>query len=105
MKDWDVLDECVEVLEVVDVVLTDTDTVEDFVAVVLAVCEADTVEDFELVWLSVGIGVLEGAVDDETEALGDRDSELALVIEGAGVSEILGVTDELPDMEAEPVSL
>ena len=105
MKDCDVLDECVEVLEVVDVVLTDTDTVGDFVAVVLAVCETDTVEDFELVWLSVATGVLEGAVDDETEALGDRESELALVIDGAGVSEILCVTEGLPDTEAEPVSL
>lgn len=105
MKDCDGLDECVEVLEVVDVVLTDTDTVDDFVAVVLAVCETDTVEDFELVWLSVGIGVLEGGVEDDTEALGDRESELALVIDGAGVSEILGVLEGLPDTEVEPVSL
>ena len=94
-----------EVLELVVVALTDNETFEDRVAPVLAVCDTDTVDVFELVWLSVAIGVVEASVDEDTDALGDSDSELRLLIDGCGVIETLVVIEELPDTEWEPVSL
>ena len=94
-----------DVLELVVVALTDVDTLEDRVAPVLPVCDTDTVDVFELVWLSVAIGVVEGCADEDTDALGDCDSELRLLIDGCGVIETLVVMDELPDTEWEPVSL
>jgi hypothetical protein len=59
VNEWDGLDECVEVLDVVVVVLTDVDTLGDCVTRALTVCDTDTVEDFELVWLSVGVELSE----------------------------------------------
>lgn len=59
----------------------------------------------ELVWLPVVIGLLDGNSDDDTEALGECESDGALVIDGSELTEILVVIDELPDMEAEAVSL
>ncbi len=94
-----------EVLELVVVALTDNETFEDRVAPVLAVCDTDTVDVFELVWLSVVIGVVEGCADEDTDALGDSDSELRLLIDARGVVETLVVIEELPDTEWEPVSL
>lgn len=94
-----------EVLELVVVALTDNETFEDRVAPVLPVCDTDTVDVFELVWLLVDIGLLDGNSDVETDALGDCDSELKLVIDGCGVIETLVVMDELADVETEPVSL
>jgi hypothetical protein len=72
---------------------------------VLGVCDTDTVDVFELVWLSVVIGVVETSVDEDTDELGDSDSELRLLIDGCGVIETLVLTDELADVEIEPVSL
>ena len=46
-----------------------------------------------------------GNADDDTEALEDPDSDGALVIDGCDDPETLGVTDELPETDAEPVSL
>ena len=105
VKDCDGLDECVDVLELVVVVLTDVDTLGDCVLAVLPVCDTDTVDVFELVWLLVDIGLLDGNSDVETDALGDSDSELKLVIDGCGVIETLVVMDELADVVMEPVSL
>lgn len=94
-----------EVLELVVVALTDNETFEDRVAPVLGVCDTDTVDVLELVWLSVAIGVVETSVDEDTDALGDSDSELRLLIDARGVVETLVVIEELPDTEWEPVSL
>lgn len=94
-----------EVLELVVVALTDNETFEDRVTPVLGVCDTDTVDVFELVWLSVAIGVVEGCADEDTDALDDSDSELILLIDNRGVVETLVLTDELADVEIEPVSL
>jgi len=95
----------VEVLELVVVALTDNETFEDRVAPVLGVCDTDTVDVFELVWLSDAIGVVEACADEDTDALGDSDSELRLLIDARGVVETLLLTDELADVEIELVSL
>jgi len=63
------------------------------------------VDVLELVWLPVVIGLLDGNSDDDTDALGEGESDGALVIDGAGVVEILVVIEELADTELEPVSL
>ena len=94
-----------EVLELVVVALTDNETFEDRVTPVLGVCDTDTVDVLELVWLSDAIGVVEGCADEDTDALGDSDSELRLLIDARGVVETLVVIEELPDTEWEPVSL
>ena len=59
VNECDGLDECVEVLDVVVVVLTDVDTLAECVTRVLAVCDTDTVYVFEVVWLSVGVELSE----------------------------------------------
>ena len=59
MNECDGLDECVEVLDVVVVVLIDVDTLGECVTRVLAVCDTDTVDVFEVVWLSVGVELSE----------------------------------------------
>jgi len=49
---------------------------------VLPVCDTDTVDVLELVWLPVVIGLLDGNSDDDTDALGEGESDGALVIDG-----------------------
>jgi hypothetical protein len=59
----------------------------------------------ELVWLPVVIGLLDENSDEDTDALGEGESDGTLVIDGSELTEILVVIDELADMEAEAVSL
>ena len=105
VKDCDGLDECVDVLEVVVVVLTDVDTLDDFVGAVLPVCDTDTVEVFELVWLSVDSDDAVASTELDTDALEDPDSEIRADVDGIGDLETLCVSWVLNDADTEPVSL
>lgn len=105
VKDCDGLDECVDVLEVVVVVLTDVDTLDDFVGAVLPVCDTDTVEVFELVWLSVDSDDAVASTELDTEALEDPESDGILVIDACGDVETVSVAAVLTEPETELVSL
>jgi hypothetical protein len=105
VKDWLGLEEWLDVLEFVDDALIELDSVEVLDEVVLDVWDTETVEDFELVELSEGPDVSDDMGEEETDGLGDDDSEFVVVTEGNGVSDGLEVSDGLSVTETEAESL
>ena len=105
VKDWLGLEEWLDVLEFVDDALIELDSVEVLDEVVLDVWETETVEDLDVVELSDDPGVRDDRGDEETDGLGDDDSELLVVTEANGVSDGLEVSDGLCVTEVEAESL
>ena len=105
MKDWLGLDECVDVLEFVEVVVCETDILEDPEGRAEPVCDTDTVDVVELDWLSVSIEELDGFAELDTDSLEDTEELCSLVKEARGVPEALDVVDGLDEWEILEVSL
>jgi hypothetical protein len=92
---WDGLDEWLGVLEFVDVLLPDADTLEDLVKRVLAVSNGVLVNIFEFVEVSLDAGVSDKEDDDDIEGLDEAELDSRLVVEGNALGETLSDADTL----------
>jgi hypothetical protein len=89
VKDWLGLDEYVGVLEFVDEVVIDVESVDVFVFEAEPVCDTETVDVFELVPDSLSIDVIDGSCDAEIDELALLESDFDVLLEGLGVSDVL----------------